>query len=252
MVSRPGASRARAARRAARRGGARRSTSKCSSMSGISPRQASLSTFSSSARVASSMSRPVGVEASRGPGPGRWRCRPRRRVPSRRSKTHLRTRLFSPNPGHRNEPSSPLRNQLTQKSLGQLVLVGGLADVEPVLHVVAGVVAHERQHGEGVEADLADGAGRGRGLLRAHDRAEEGAVLPVEGLGDQRDVGGPAAAEEDGRDRHALRVLPLGGDRRALRRRGGEAGVGVGGRGRRLRGPVVALPVDRGGRGRRR
>jgi hypothetical protein len=103
-----------------------------------------------------------------------------------------------------------LRNQLTQNSFGQLVGVGGLADVEPVLHVVAGVVAHERQHGEGVEADFADGAGGGCGLLRAHDRAEEGAVLPVEGLGHQRDVGGPAAAEEDGRDRHALRVLPLG------------------------------------------
>ena len=39
-------------------------------------------------------------------------------VPSRRSTTHLSTRLLSPKPGHRNLPSSPLRNQLTQNSLG--------------------------------------------------------------------------------------------------------------------------------------
>ena len=158
------------------------------------------------------------------------------------------TRLFSPKPGHRNEPSSPLRNQLTQNSFGQLVGVGGLADVEPVGHVVAGVVAHERQHGERVEADLADRAGRGGGLLRAHDRAEERAVLPVERLGDERDVGGPAAAEQDRRDRHAGRVLPLRSDRRALLGRSGEAGVGVGGRGAGLGRPVVALPVDQVGR----
>ena len=33
--------------------------------------------------------------------------------PSIRSMAHLRTREFSPNPGHRNPPSSPRRNQLT-------------------------------------------------------------------------------------------------------------------------------------------
>ena len=43
----------------------------------------------------------------------------------------------------------------------------------------------------------------GGGGLRRHDRAEEDAVLPVEGLEDERDDRGAAAAEEDGRDRHA-------------------------------------------------
>ena len=33
--------------------------------------------------------------------------------PSMRSMTHLRTRLFSPKPGHRKPPSSSRRNQLT-------------------------------------------------------------------------------------------------------------------------------------------
>ena len=51
------------------------------------------------------------------------------------------------------------------------------------------------------------------------------------------------AAEQDRRDRHARRVLPLRGDRRALRRRRGEAGVGVGGRGARPRGST-ALPFQ--------
>ena len=34
-------------------------------------------------------------------------------VPEVASITHFNTRLFSPNPGQRNRPSSPLRNQLT-------------------------------------------------------------------------------------------------------------------------------------------
>ena len=33
--------------------------------------------------------------------------------PSTRSKIHFNTRTLSPNPGHRNFPSSPLRNQFT-------------------------------------------------------------------------------------------------------------------------------------------
>ena len=45
--------------------------------------------------------------------PGRSASRPRRRVPSMRSTTHLSTRLFSPKPGHRKPPSSSRRNQLT-------------------------------------------------------------------------------------------------------------------------------------------
>ena len=59
--------------------------------------------------------------------------------------------------------------------------------------------------------NIADGSGSGCRLLRAHDRTQEGTVLPVERLGHERHVGGATAAEEDRRDRHAGRVLPLGG-----------------------------------------
>ena len=137
--------------------------------------------------------------------------------PCTRSTTHLSTRLFSPKPGPQELAVLALAEPVHPEQLRQLRALA-LADLEPVLEVVAHVVAAEREHREGVEAELADGAGLGGGGLGAHDRAEEHAVLPVEALGDERDVGGAAAAEEDRRDRHALRVLPLGGDRRALRR----------------------------------
>ncbi len=57
-------------------------------------------------------------------------------------------------------------------------------------------------------------------------------------------VGGAAAAEEDGVDRHALGVFPLLGDHRALAGGRGEAGVGMRGRAARLGRPVAAHPVD--------
>src|SRR4029453_6313631 len=44
----------------------------------------------------------------------------------------------------------------------------------------------------------------------------EHAGRPVAGLVDQRHGAGAPAAEQDGRDRHAGRVLPLAGDHRAL------------------------------------
>ncbi len=98
--------------------------------------------------------------------------------------------------------------------------------------------------------------GRG-GRLRAHAGAEEHAVVPVEGLGHQRDEVRPAAAEDDRRDRHALGIVEFRGERRAVVERDREAGVGVGGLGshrracqglpcqssRRSRhGPVESLP----------
>src|SRR5690606_19700808 len=112
----------------------------------------------------------------------------------------------------------------------------------------AQVVAAERQHGERVAAQFADLAFGGGGLLAGDVCVEEDAVVPVEGLRDEGDGGGAAADEEDRGDRHALGVLPLGRDDRALRGGGGEAGVGVGGRGARLGRPVVALPVGQVGR----
>ena len=68
----------------------------------------------------------------------------------------------------------------------------------------------------------------GGGSLLGGDRgADQHAVLPGQGLVDQRHVGRAPPAEQDRRDRHAGRVLPLGSDRGALRGRCGEAGVGV-------------------------
>ena len=93
------------------------------------------------------------------------------------------------------------------------------ADLQPVGEVVGHVVAAERQHRERVEAQLADRAGRRGGLLRAHHRAEEHAVLPVERLGHERHHRRAPPAEQHRVDRHARRVLPLGRDRRVLRGR---------------------------------
>ena len=112
-----------------------------------------------------------------------------------------------------------LRQQLAGRCLG--------ADVEPVLEVVADVVAQERQHRHRVAAHDTDLPGGGGGGFRGQRGGEEHAVLPVQGLGDQRDGGGAAAAEEDRRDRHPGRVVPFGGHGRALRDRGAVARVRV-------------------------
>ena len=140
-------------------------------------------------------------------------------------------------PGPQEAPVVVAAEPVDEEDAGQLRRVGGLADRQPVGEVVGEVVAAERQHRHRVEAQLADRALLGGRRLRRHDRAEEHAVLPVVGLGDERDRRAPAAAEHDRRDRHAVGVLPLGGDRRALRGRRREAGVGVGGRGLDLRVP---------------
>ena len=60
------------------------------------------------------------------------------------------------------------------------------AHVQPVLEVVAHVVAAEGQHGHRVAADFAELAELGGRALRGHRRADEHAVLPVERLVDQR------------------------------------------------------------------
>ena len=77
--------------------------------------------------------------------------------------------MFSLNPGHRNLPFSPLRNQFTWKMRG--VAAERALHLDPVTEVVAHVVAAEGQHGHGIAAHHADRAGgRGRGL-RAHGGA---------------------------------------------------------------------------------
>ena len=56
------------------------------------------------------------------------------------------------------------------------------AEVEPVVEVVAHVVAAERQHGERVAADLAELAERGGRHFRAHRGGRVHAECPVERL----------------------------------------------------------------------
>ena len=122
--------------------------------------------------------------------------------------------------------------------------------LQPVGEVVGHVVAAERQHGEGVAAQVAHGAGRGRRRLGRHDRAEEHPVLPVVGLEDQRHDRGAPAAEQDG----ARSARPSGSSHSGAMAGScaagvGEAGVRVGGRRARLGRPVLALPVGQVGRG---
>ena len=60
--------------------------------------------------------------------------------------------------------------------------------LDPVAEVVAHVVAAEGQHGHGIAAQLADGAGGRGGHFGAHGRANVHAARPVECL-DRRAAG---------------------------------------------------------------
>ena len=115
---------------------------------------------------------------------------------------------------------------------------------EPVLEVVAEVVAAERQHRERIaahDADLADDRG---GRLGGHRRRHVDAVRPVVRFGHQRHGRRAASAEEERADRHAGGIVPVRVERRDLVRGDGEARVrmrgGLAAAGR----PAVALPVD--------
>ena len=69
-------------------------------------------------------------------------------------------------------------------------------------------------------------------------------MLPVERLEDERNGGGSPSAENDGRDRHALRVFPSRVDDRALPAWRGETRVRVRRFATAVRRPVLALPVN--------
>ena len=98
---------------------------RCACVWSSSARASSRSTLSASAtRVAVE---PVELAGARAPGRSRSASRRPRASPSQRRKIQASTREFSPKPGHRNLPSSSLRNQLTWKILRQL---GALALAE--------------------------------------------------------------------------------------------------------------------------
>src|SRR5262249_6576949 len=124
-------------------------------------------------------------------------------------------------------------------------LHGAWAGGQPVPEVVAHVIATEREHRHRIATDHADLPGNGRGRFRAHRRAEEDAVRPVEGLEHEGDDTGAARAEDERGDRYAVRLLPVRRDRWALLGQHGEARIRVRGRCARL--PWPALPVHEAG-----
>ena len=128
-----------------------------------------------------------------------------------------------------------------------------LAQVQPMLEVVAHVVAREGQHGKRVTPHHALGARGGGGGFRAHGGRHVDAFHPVAGFGDQGHGGGAAAAENEGIDGHAFGVVPGAVQGRVVHGGDGEAGVRMGRLGARFLGngggPVFALPVDAVGRG---
>ncbi len=225
---------ARPAARAGRRpraGGRRRTARGGRAICGSSALTPSSSTVSSARRASGAMSSPDvssassdGHEADRGLDGVRAA-----RAALDDPRQHARVLA---EPGPEELPVLVLAEPVDVEDLRQLRAVAP-AELQPVREVVGHVVAAEGQHRERVEAQLADLAGRGRGRLRAHRRAEEHRVLPVERLAHQRDDARAAAAEQERVDRHALRVLPLGGDRRTLVGRDREAGIRDGPRARR-------------------
>ncbi len=84
-----------------------------------------------------------------------------------------------------------------------------LAHFQPVTEVISHVVAAEGNHGHGVAARDADGAGSGRSGLGGHGGADEHAMLPVARLIDQGGQTFAATAENDGGDGHALGIFPV-------------------------------------------
>ena len=80
-----------------------------------------------------------------------------------------------------NLPFSSRLNQFTLKIFGGCV--ERAAELEPVLEVVAEVIAAERQHRERIAAHDADLADDRRGRLRGHRRRHVDAVRPVVGFG---------------------------------------------------------------------
>src|ERR1700677_58105 len=120
---------------------------------------------------------------------------------------------------------------------------------QPMLEIMAHVVAAKREHGHGVAPDFSDLAGGGGSGFRTHGGADIDAVDPVERLKNQGDGRGAAAAKDNPADGNSLRVV-------GLRRKGGvvgggraETAVGMGGRFRPAGGPGIAFPIGQIGRG---
>ena len=86
------------------------------------------------------------------------------------------------------------------------------ADLEPMIEVIADVVATERQHGKGITPHLADFVCRGSRCLGAHGRRHVDAVDPVEAFRHKGGSVASSAAKDECRNRHALGFFPIGVD----------------------------------------
>ena len=119
-----------------------------------------------------------------------------------------------------------------------------VTQLQPVGEVLGHVVAAERQHRERIAPKHALRASQGSGGLAAHRGRHVHAFGPAARLGDQRHRGRAPATEHECVDRHALRIFPVGIDRRALARGHREARVRMRRLAAAVRRPVLALPVN--------
>ena len=88
-------------------------------------------------------------------------------------------------------------------------LLEAAPQVDPVLEVVAHVIADKRQHGERIAPHHALGACGCRRGFRAHRRGHVDALVPVVRLGHQRHRAGTPSTKDECIDRHAVRVGPF-------------------------------------------
>ena len=143
-----------------------------------------------------------------------------------------------------------LAEPVGRENAGQLGAGSGhfFAQMQPVLEVVAHVVAGKGQHGKGIAAHDALLANDGGGGFRAHGRGHIHALHPVAGMGNQRHGVGAASTKNKRINRHACRVVPCGVQGRVVNGRNCKPRIGVGGLSTGLLGyfrrPVFALPVD--------
>ena len=86
-------------------------------------------------------------------------------------------------------------------------VVRSLVELQPVLPVVAEVIAAKRFHGHRVTPYDADLSGRGRGRFRRDAGTDQHAVIPVLGLVDEWCKRTASAAENNGADGYARRVV---------------------------------------------
>src|SRR5262245_26387737 len=93
---------------------------------------------------------------------------------------------------------------------------GLLGHWQPMVSVIGHVVAAERQHRYGIAPHRTHSAGGRRGGFRRQGRPKKSAMLPVEGLIDERNHFLPPRAEQHRADRHAFGLFPLRRIARAL------------------------------------